>query len=217
MKKQWAAIFDMDGVIVDNFRFHQQAWSIFCERYGLDFDRAFRSSVFGGTNRDHLQTFFGRELNSAEVAAYEAEKESLYRKLYKDHISPVSGILRFLEELTAREVPLALATSSPAVNVRFVLQNTLTKGYFRQVIDAGGVNKGKPDPEIYLKSAAALGLDPGKCVVFEDSHNGITAAKRAGMRVVALSTTHPEEQLPPVDLVIPDFETVRVRDIEILL
>ncbi len=217
MKKRLAAIFDMDGVIVDNYTYHHRAWKTFCARHGLDFDRAFRSSIFGGTNRDHLEAFFQRPLTAGEVASFETEKESLYRALYGPHIRPVAGLIRFLGELRDASVPVALATSSPPVNVRFVLERTGTASFFREVIDASMVSRGKPDPEIYFKAADALATEPGSCIVFEDSRNGIAAARHAGMKVVALATTHPAHELPPVDLVIPDFMSIGTGDLEILL
>jgi beta-phosphoglucomutase family hydrolase len=216
MKNNLAVLFDMDGVIVDNYSYHRRAWSLFCGRYDLDFDRAFRSSVFGGTNRDHLETFFGRALSGDEVTRYESEKESLYRELYRPHIRPLPGLIRFLDELKEAIVPMALATSSPPVNVGFVLEKTGAAGYFHHVIDSSGVTRGKPDPEIYLKAADALGMDPGRCVVFEDSRNGIRAAQRAGTKVVAVATTHTADELPAVDLVIKDFKYIKLDDLQIL-
>ena len=217
MKNSFSVIFDMDGVIVDNYSFHQDAWKIFCDRHGIDFGRAFRSKVFGGTNRDHLETFFERPLSAAEVADYEHEKESIYRSLYRDHIRPVRGLLPFLKALAREGVPMALATSSPPVNVRFVLDATGTSSYFATILDASHVTHGKPDPEIYLKTAEALNAAPDACVVFEDSLNGIEAAAKAGMTVVALTTTHQEKELPRVDLCIRDFTEIGITELKKLL
>lgn len=214
MKKQLAVIFDMDGVIVDNYTYHHRAWKLFCKTHGLDFEKAFRSRVFGGTNRDHLETFFERSLSASEVSRFEEEKESLYRRLYRPHIKAVDGVLEFLAKIKEAGTPCALATSSPAVNVAFVLSITATTDYFPVILDASHVNRGKPNPEIYLKAAARLQRKPWECVVFEDSVNGIVAAKAAGTKVVALSTTHTAEELPPVDLVIPDFCHTEVSDLE---
>jgi beta-phosphoglucomutase family hydrolase len=214
MKNRYAVIFDMDGVIVDNFRYHREAWQIFCSRHRIDFDNAFRSRVFGGTNRDHLETFFEKQLTDADVARYEEEKESIYRDLYRDHIVPVRGLVPFLQKLSLAKIPVALATSSPPVNVRFVLTETRTGDYFKTILDASHVRYGKPHPEIYLKTAGELEIDPSGCIVFEDSVNGIMAAKRAGMKVIALTTTHKACELPAVDGFIPDFEGLEVSYLE---
>lgn len=217
MKKRLAFIFDMDGVVVNNYSYHHKAWETFCNSYGLDFEKAFRSKVFGGTNRDHLETFFERKLTVEEVLRYEDEKEALYRQLYRPHIQPLAGLKAFLGTLKNAGIPCALATSSPAVNVEFVLSQTATRDFFPVVLDASHVSKGKPHPEVYLKASASLHREPHECIVFEDSVNGITAAQAAGCRVVALSTTHTVVELPAVDLVIPDFSAVDIRKLEKLL
>ena len=79
-------------------------------------------------------------------------------------------------------------------------QNTNIENYFPVILDDSFVTKGKPDPEIYLKSAAALGFEPANCVVFEDSLSGVTAGKRAGCKVVGITTTHTREELNETDL-----------------
>lgn len=217
MNKNFAVIFDMDGVVVDNYQYHREAWMIFCNRYNLDFNRSFRSKVFGGTNRDHLETFFDRHLSDREIEQYEDEKEAIYRSLYRDHIAPVNGLASFLAALKEAGIPMGLATSSPPVNVHFVLNETNTGQYFRTILDASSITRGKPDPEIFLKAARSIGVDPSECIVFEDSVNGIIAARRAGMKVVGLTTTHKAEELPPVDLSIPDFGRISISDLENLL
>ena len=217
MKVKKGVIFDMDGVIVDNYAFHQEAWKIFCRKYAIDFSEAFRSEVFGGTNRDHLETFFQRRLTDREVSELEQEKEALYRNLYHDHIRPVRGLKPFLQQLKQARFPMALATSSPPVNVGFVLEKTGTSSFFDVIMDASHVTHGKPHPDIYLKTAGALGLEPQDCLVFEDSVNGINSALRAGMKVVALTTTHDRHELPEVDLYIPNFEKVSVGGLKKLL
>lgn len=216
MKNNFAVIFDMDGVIVDNYLFHKKAWKNFCDKYKLDFEKAFRSKVFGGTNRDHLETFFERSLSSEEVFMYETEKESMYRDLYRSHIQSVPGLKDFLKELLNLNIPIALATSSPAVNVKFVLSSVNLTAFFKVILDASHVTMGKPDPEIYMKSSALLNMPPENCIVFEDSKNGITAAQAAGMKVVALTTTHPADELPEVDMVIENFkdlDTLQLRNL----
>lgn len=217
MKSDFALIFDMDGVLVDNFKYHQKAWKMFCSEHGLDFDRAFRSRVFGGTNKDHLETFFGRPLDPNEVRTFEAQKEALYRTLYAPYICPVPGVLDFLEEIKRKGIPCALATSSPSENVHFVLEKTQTRGYFPVVCDASSITRGKPYPDIFVEAASRLGMSPDRCIVFEDSLNGIEAAKRSGARVVALLTTHPSTELPEVDRVIENFENLELRSLQNLL
>ena len=125
--KDFALIFDMDGVIVDNYLYHHKAWKMFCDRHGIELSGDFKQGVFGGNNKDHLEHFFNRPLSKQEIKRYENEKESLYREIYQDHIKSVSGLIRFLERAEIASISIALATSSPPVNVDFVLKKQAQK------------------------------------------------------------------------------------------
>jgi len=210
MRGDFAVIFDMDGVLVDNYEYHLKAWEIFLEKYEISLTGDFRTKTFGGTNKEHLERFFKRKLTRKEIIEYEETKESIYRNIYSDKIKPVDGLISLLTLLRQNKIPLALATSSPAVNVKFVLEKTGTLPFFPIILDSASVAKGKPDPEIYLKTAKALKHKPDQCIVFEDSINGIMAAKNAGTRVIAVTTTHNAGDLPDVDLIINDFNDVNL-------
>jgi beta-phosphoglucomutase family hydrolase len=202
----FAVLFDMDGVLVDNNPFHKKAYLEFCRRHGVSLtDAEFEKHLFGRTNRDVLRRLFG-PLSAARTRAYEREKERLYRRLYAPHIRPLKGVRRFLRALRTAGVPVALATSAPPENVRYTLSGTGLGRAFDAILDSRAVKKGKPDPEIYLKSARRLGVPPRRCVVIEDSLSGIRAARRARMPVVAVTTTHSRRELSRrADLVVDDF------------
>jgi HAD superfamily hydrolase (TIGR01509 family) len=125
-------------------------------------------------------------------------------------MTPLPGLLDLLKGLRKRGVRTAVATSAPKSNVDFLLDGLGFRDCFDLVIDAAGVRKGKPDPEIYLKSARELGCEPAACVVFEDALAGIEAGRRAGMKVVGVATTLPEVRLSQTDLVIKDFTGITV-------
>ena len=189
-----AFIFDMDGVIVDSNPTHKIALQQFCKQHGYDLtEQQLREKIYGRTNRDWLLNLFGN-LSEETIRKYAFEKESLFRELYLD-IKPVTGLIPFLEKLDALKIPRAIATSAPRANVDFTLLHTHIERFFPIILDDSFVTHGKPDPEIYLKSAAALGLDPAHCVVFEDSLSGVMAGKRAGCKVVGITTTHTREEL----------------------
>jgi beta-phosphoglucomutase len=177
MKQNFAVIFDMDGVLVDNASYHLQAWQQFLELHGIHFQDNMKTKIFGATNREHLELFFERILSEEEVKEYEWQKEQIYRDLYSPDIKPVKGLISFLELLEKSKIPIAMATSAPQVNIDFVLDRTSTSRFFSKIFDASSVSKGKPDPEIYLKTMDSLGFLPHNCIVFEDSLNGILAAK----------------------------------------
>ena len=200
-----AFIFDMDGVLVDSNPTHKIALKQFCEKHGYDLsEKDLREKIYGRTNRDWLLNLFGN-LNEETIKAYAEEKEALFRELYV-HIKPLNGLHSFLEKLDAAGIPRAIATSAPRANVDFTISRTHIERFFPVILDDSFVTKGKPDPQIYLKSAEALGIRPDRCVVFEDSLSGVTAAKRAGCKVVGVTTTHTREELADTDLNIDNFE-----------
>ncbi len=204
--KPFSAIFDMDGVLVDNIRYHFRAWREFARRRGVPFDETtFRNTLFGKTNPPILRGLLGEAIGEREIEAWADEKEALYRELHRGRVRPARGLVRLLDALRAEGVTMAVATAAPRANMDFVLAETGLAPYFRVLVDAGQVRRGKPDPEIYLAAAARLRRAPRLCVAFEDSFPGIRAARDAGMKVVGVSTTHAPDELSAADLVVADF------------
>jgi len=211
-----AFIFDMDGVIVDSNPTHKIALKQFCKKLGYDLSETdLREKIYGRTNRDWLLNLFG-QLDEQTIRKYADEKEALFRQLYID-IKPVNGLLPFLDKLDSLDISRAIATSAPRANVDFTLQKTNTGKYFKTILDDSFVTEGKPNPQIYLKSASALGFDPQNCIVFEDSLSGVQAGKRAGCKVVGITTTHTREELAETDFIIDDFENLEPESLISLL
>jgi HAD superfamily hydrolase (TIGR01509 family) len=129
---------------------------------------------------------------------------------------PLPGLLPFLEHLSANNIPKAIATSANALNVAFTIEGINIKRYFNIVLDENSVTKGKPHPEIYLKTSKALNVDPSLCVVFEDSLSGITAARTAGMKVVGLTTTHAYDKLTDANMIKENFNNITIKTLESL-
>jgi len=201
----FAVIFDMDGVLVVNHEVHLEAWEAFHKKYNLVWNRERFTSYFGNTNDQILRKIFPNHLTNQEIQLFADEKENLYRSIYAHKIEPTQGLISFLEQLKNANIPLAVATSAPTGNVEFVFEKTGIGSYFSKVVDDSMITIGKPDPEIYLKAAQELGIEPANCFVFEDSHAGIESALRAGMRVIGVATTHRAETLLGVEFVIHDF------------
>jgi beta-phosphoglucomutase len=209
---QYAFIFDMDGVIVDSNPTHKIALKQFCKAHGYDLsENDLREKIYGRTNRDWLLNLFG-DLDEATIQRYAEEKEALFRSLYTD-IKPVKGLIAFLENLDKHKISRAIATSAPRANVDFTLEKTNTGKYFKTILDDSFVTEGKPNPQIYLKSAKALGFDPANCIVLEDSLSGVKAGKRAGCKVVGITTTHTREELEETDLLIDDFDGLDLKSL----
>jgi beta-phosphoglucomutase family hydrolase len=202
---KYAFIFDMDGVIVDNAEYHYGAWEEFCHRKRFDYARGDSRYWFGNTNREILGKILGREASPEELRNLGEEKEAIYRKLIAPDLQPVRGLKALLKEMKTAGFSVAMATSAPAENVDFVLGALGIKEYFDPIVDASGVENGKPSPEIYLKAARMLGREPGYCLVFEDAIAGIRSARNAGMKVVGLITTLEEEELEDTEMNIQNF------------
>ncbi len=201
-----AFLFDMDGVIVDSNPAHKIALKQFCEKYGHHLsDEQLRTRIYGRTNKDWITNVFGK-LEAQQLKKYADEKEQLFRELYADTIRAVDGLPDFLKQLDEQKLDRAIATSAPIENVDFTLEKTGLRKYFRTILDESFVERGKPDPEIYLKTAAALGYAPDHCIVLEDSLSGVKSGKAAGCKVVGITTTHTAEELSETDLVIQDFK-----------
>ncbi len=196
----------MDGVVVDNISYHFDAWRQFAARYsrGLSDDELTRY-VNGRVAREVLEYLFRQALTDEEVHRYTEEKEGLYRELYRPHLKPTEGLLPFLETLRTNGISTAVATSAPYSNIDFTLGGTGTRPYFREIVDARHVKRGKPDPEIYLQAASRLGMPPDRCIVIEDALLGVQAGLGAGMKVIGITTTHPAAELSNTHLVINDF------------
>lgn len=195
MKK--AALFDMDGTLVDNTLAHMRAFEIFCARYGVTGWKEKLSQAFGMGNDDIMRLIMPAELiRERGLASLAEEKEAIYREIYASEIRPVKGLVPLLESLRAAGVRCAVGSSGCRANVDFVLEKCRIGEFFDVRISGDRVTRCKPDPEIYLTAAAALGMAPADCVVFEDAKAGIESARRAGVgRVVALATTLPREVL----------------------
>jgi beta-phosphoglucomutase family hydrolase len=212
------AIFDMDGVLVDNLDFHLTAFKVFGEEQGKTLTDEQIQAVFGRKNIDMLQAFLERKLSAAEVSRFERRKEELYRNLIRPHLHErvVVGLLDFVGALRGEGFAIALATSGPRENVDMVVDELGLRGSFDATVTGDQVQRGKPHPESFLLAANGLALSPTACVVFEDSLSGVEAALRAGSKCVALATTHRENELRAVGphRIVRDFTELRVSDLQ---
>jgi HAD superfamily hydrolase (TIGR01509 family) len=209
-----AFVFDMDGVIVNSNPYHKVALQMFCQRLGFHLDeQEMIHKIYGRTNKEWISNLFGGDIEADLLAQYGIEKELLYQELYKPHIQPLAGLREFLQLLDLQDIPRAVATSAPRMNVDFTLGNTGLSSFFSIILDESCVSHGKPNPEIYLKAAAALQLPPERCIVFEDSLSGVAAAQAAGCKVVGVLTTHSADELAHSDMTIEDFTNLQPEKI----
>lgn len=215
MNPQLAVIFDMDGVLVDSNPYHKTSIELFLKKHHFSFtDEELKQKVWGRMNKEWLKVVFGDALSEAEIYQLGLDKELLYRQMYEKDIKEVKGLSNFLTLLNNHQVPCAVATSAPRVNVDFVFEHLQIGHFFSTILDDSHVKEGKPHPEIYLKTAQAIGFLPSQCIVFEDSLAGTTSAKNAGTKVIGITTTHTKEELQPTThLVIDDFTQLSMEDL----
>ncbi|MDN5212561.1 HAD family phosphatase [Fulvivirgaceae bacterium BMA12] len=213
--KDFAVIFDMDGVLIDSNPYHKKALIQFCQSHGYNLtEEELKARIYGRTNKDWITNLFNGEVTGEELKRYADEKEALFRQLYEGFVEPVTGLETFLQMLESQDITRAIATSAPRANVDFTLQQTGMGKFFTTILDDSNVEHGKPDPEIYLKTASAIHYDPENCVVIEDSLSGVMSAKQAGAKVIGITTTHSKDELSSTDLVIDDFTALNIEVIE---
>lgn len=205
--KTKAVIFDLDGTLLDNNPYHLKSWIEYLKNQRRHIsEEEFNTNINGRTNKDVIEYIYGRKMNNEEILKFSLEKEAVYRKIYRPFIKPVAGLVKFLEILKEKNIPMAIATSGIQPNIDFMFEHVPIKKYFKTVVNSSHIIKGKPDPEIYLKASSLLGVSPENCLVFEDAVVGIKSAKAAGMKVIAVSTTQSIDDLAIADMIVEDFQ-----------
>lgn len=206
----------MDGTLLDNMRFHTEAWMETIAELGQDpvdpSDWEQRTS--GVPNRTIFAEMLG--VHTKHVAEWVERKEAAYRRLSRGKLQPLPGLLPFLDSATRLGIALAMATGAGPANIAFNLDALGLHTYFPVIIGADDVARGKPDPEVFLTAADRLGVVPDGCVVFEDAPLGIEAARRAGMAVVAFTTMLCADELsviPGISHVATSFEQLNPADL----
>ena len=207
-KKDKAYLFDMDGVLVDNCRYHVIAWLEFAKRHGGKLTEEQIIAWMGATGRDYLVRMFDVRPDEKRMVEFMAEKEAIYRELYLPYLKPRKGLLKLLESARKDNIPCAVVTGGSMDNVNFILDGLQIRHFFSCVVDSSQYQRGKPAPDCYLQAAARVGVAPHDCVVFEDAINGIEAGRAAGMRVVALIGTNTREVLEKAapDQIVSSFD-----------
>ena len=210
-----AIIFDMDGVLVDSNPFHLRKWIDLFQAHGIPFqEQELPKIILGPPNGVIFRRYLGEDLTPERLAELGEELEANFRREIGPHARAFPGVRRFIEECHAQGIAMAVASAAIAKNVNFLISALGLRDYFREVLSVDEISHPKPDPEIYLKTAHKLGVNPAACAVFEDSFVGIEAAKRAGMKCVAVASTFSPEDLrreTQADLIVPSFEAVSLR------
>jgi len=212
-------IFDWDGVIVDSSAAHEAAWERLAVEAGRPLPAGHFKAGFGRKNEQIIPHILGWNLPPAEVTRLGRRKEELYRDVLRTTgIEPLPGVRAFLTGLRAADVPCAVGSSTERLNIDTIMGVIGLGPYFRAIVSADDVTKGKPDPQVFLLGAARLGVAPAGCVVFEDAFAGLEAARAGGMKAVGVATTHPAAALGPhADRVVRRLDEVTVAELRALV
>lgn len=190
------AIFDHDGVLVDTLEFHQEAWLELGRQCDLPITAQFIHETFGMTNPSIFRKLLGEEeFARADIEKYAQIKESCYRDLAQGKIVLMPGIQTLLDRLTDAGVRLAIGSSGVLPNLHMTVDACGLQGRFTAIASLEDIERGKPDPQVFLVAAAKSRSRPARSVVFEDALVGIQAAKAAGMYAVAVTSSHSADSL----------------------
>jgi beta-phosphoglucomutase family hydrolase len=210
----FGAIFDWDGVVIDSGRLHEQSWHRLAAELGRTMAPNSFIRGFGMKSAQIIEEIHHWANDPKEIARLANRKEDLYREIIAlSDIEPLPGVAKWLYRLGKAGVPCAVASSTQRLNIETLLNRLGLAETFEVIISAEDVVHGKPDPEVFLKAAERLRLPPKRCVVFEDAYVGIEAGHAAGMKVVAVTTTHSAAELEAADLVVRQLDELSVEQI----
>jgi len=192
-----AIIFDLDGTLVDSLPYHHESWRIFFKNNNLeehDFSEVLKEYKGGGT-LELMTSVFGDMYTKDELKKMTDDKEIIFRDIYKSKIYPIEGLIKFLDNLKENNILLSIGSNAIRENVLMTIEELGITDYFSSIICGDEVSKGKPDPEMYLKTLSNLKMDKNECIIFEDSIEGVTAAKNAGIKSIGVTSSQSSEIL----------------------
>jgi len=203
-----ALIFDMDGTMVDSMPWHAKAWVEYARRHGVEMDVPhFMRRTTGRTAFECACELMGREVTPDECDEITHRKESIYRELFGAEFREVAGFGAFAASAASRGLKVAVGTAGDRHNIAFTLSRLKLDPAPLAVVGGDEGLPGKPQPDIFLEAARRIGVAPERCIVFEDAPFGIEAARRGGMRAVAVCSTHSAAELagPHVIAAVRDY------------
>lgn len=221
MPPTYAALWDMDGTLVDTAELHFQAWTALLTEVGHPFGREDFHRTFGLRNPEIFRILCGDRFDDEAIARLGDRKEVLYRAAARHGVELLPGARSLLDGLHAVGFGQAIGSSAPRANLELILELTQTRALFQAVVGMEDTRRGKPDPEVFLVAASRLGVPPARCLVFEDAVAGVQAARAAGMRCVAVRFAghHAEEALHAAgaDAVVANLAEVSPDTVHALL
>ena len=199
-----AVIWDMDGVLVDSEPAHLEAWRITLEKHHLPSYPERLKRTFGMTSEMVVQTMIDEPISAEKLSAILQEKDCVFKEKIMQQAPMPQGVMSWLSTFKTNNIRQAVASSGTPENIQLILHKLDILSFFDEIVSGKGIPS-KPAPNIFLKAADLLGVIPPNCLVIEDSRAGVQAARAAGMRCVAVTTTSPPEQLDGADIKVENL------------
>lgn len=207
-----AVLWDLDGVITDTGELHFQSWLPPLAEIGLTYTREMFKATFGMNNAGILTTLLGHPPEPELFTEISNRKEQLFRDSVRGRAQTLPGVREWLAQLQSAGLRQAIASSAPQANIDALVDELGLRAYFGAIV-SGFALPGKPDPAVFLKAAELLQVPPENCLVIEDAVPGVQAAKRAGMRCLAVTTTNPREALAQADKIVDRLDQISPEDL----
>jgi HAD superfamily hydrolase (TIGR01509 family) len=208
-----AVIWDMDGVLLDSRHSHFKAWGAIFDKYEMIANEQQMQRTFGMTNKQVIQHIVDKPIPEELCNRIGSEKDIIFQRYIRDQAMYLPGVEKWLKAFRQNGICQALASSGSPGNIRVILKALTAETYFDRVVSGDG-QPSKPDPFIFLKTADEIKKIPLNCLVFEDSVAGVQAAKAAGMKCVAVTTTNPARKLDDADVVLDNFSQLETEHIQ---
>ena len=210
-------IFDMDGTIVDSLPYHYEAWKIFFNQNKVENFSEKLNEYKGGGTLDLMRTVYGNQYSKKELKKMSEDKEKIFRKIYKGEIKQILGFKKFLGELKSKDIMIGLASNAIRKNVSMIINELEIYDYFDSIICGDEVINGKPNPEMFNETIDRFNINKDECLIFEDSLEGVLAAKNSGVKVIGITSSSSNKVLKDAGCVmsISDYLDFKLSDIRI--
>ncbi len=205
-----AVIFDMDGVLIDSEPLHISAAIALLKKFHVDTSEGYHNKYVGCSDPVKWQKIKDEfDIKSSLREILDMSVSTKLELLRQTDCNPIEGIAELLKSLYVRNIPVAVASSSPSRFIEEVIDKIKIEKYIRTWVSGENIEKSKPEPDIFLKTAELLQVNPRGCVVIEDSKNGVIAAKKAGMRCIGFKNMNSGSQdLSKADLVVDKIQDI---------
>ena len=215
MREINAFLFDMNGTMINDMRYHISAWHRILNEFGANISMERMKEECYGKNHELIERILPGKFTEEEKDKLSLEKERQYQRDFRPHLKLINGLERFLKESNDAGIKLGIGSAAIRYNIDFVLDGLEIRKYFQAIVSADDVSCSKPDPETWLRCADVLRLPFTDCPVFEDSPKGAESALNAGMKCIIITSLHNKEEFinyKNVIAFINDFNDIFIHD-----